>query len=121
MPSFPSVRRLSRCLGLIPIGAFLLLAGCDEETTSIKTLLDDPARFNEKTVRIAGEVKDSAGALGIGTYEVDDGTGNIRVVTKSGGAPREGARVGVEGTFHSAYTVGDDTMAVINEKQRYEP
>lgn len=103
--------------------AALMLAGCKQRTdvTSIKTLLDDPARFDKQTVRIAGDVTRSFGVLGYGAYQVDDGTGKISVVTKEGGAPRQGAKVGVEGEFRSAFTLGTETAAVIMEKGRYTP
>jgi len=35
-----------------------------------------------------------------------------------GGAPREGAKVGVEGTFRSAFTLGTTTVAAIEETKR---
>jgi len=40
------------------------------------------------------------------------------VVTKVGGAPRTGAKVGVEGTFRSALTIGSTTVAAIEETKR---
>jgi hypothetical protein len=84
----------------------LLLTACPG-TKSIKELLDDPSRFDGKTVRIAGDVKQSVGALGVGAYQVSDGTGTLTVVSQGGnGTPRVGARVGVEGTFRSAFTLG---------------
>jgi hypothetical protein len=106
--------------GLIAIA---LVAGCkgNTQTTSIKTLLDDPARFDKQTVRVAGTVTRAVGVLGYGAYRVDDGTGSITVVSKGGGAPREGATVGVEGEFRSAFTLGTETAAVIVEKGRYTP
>jgi hypothetical protein len=90
-------------------------------TTPIKTLLDDPGRFDGQTVRIAGEVQGSVGALGFGAYQVNDGTGTLSIVTEGGGAPRRGAKVGVEGTFRSAYTLGTQTTAVLVEQRRYTP
>lgn len=100
-----------------------LLAGCKGgvATTSVKTLLDDPGRFDKQTVRVAGEVTRSLGILGYGAYELDDGTGKIPVVTNEGGAPRVGAKVGVEGEFRSAFTMSGTTAAAIVEKQRYTP
>ena len=106
---------------LLLVGA---LAGCKDselQISSIKTLLDDPARFDKQTVRIAGEVTRSLGILGYGAYEVDDGTGKIPVVTQENGAPRTGARVGVEGEFRSAFTMGATTVAAIVEKRRVTP
>ena len=35
----------------------------------------DPDRYRGKEVGIAGRVTDSYGALGVGAYEIDDGTG----------------------------------------------
>jgi len=114
---------LFRMLSLSGLLAVLMLAGCkgNVEVTSIKTLLDDPARFDKQTVRIAGDVTSSFGILGYGAYRVDDGTGAIAVVTKEGGAPRQGAKVGVEGEFRSAFVLGSETAAAIVEKQRYTP
>ncbi len=100
------------------------LAGCkaaDLQTTPIQTLLDDPSRFDKTTVRITGTVTRSLGILGYGAYEVDDGTGKIPVATESNGAPRTGAKVGVEGEFRSAFTMGATTVAAIVEKRRVTP
>ena len=97
MALLPTTRRL----GLAALAVFLLAAGC-----------------NGKTVQVAGTVKSAAGALGYGVYQVDDGTGAIMVVTESGGAPAQGAKIGVQGTFRSAFTIGTDVVAVIVEKER---
>lgn len=100
--------------------AALVLLSCGG-ATPIKTLLDDPQQFDGKTVRIAGEVQGSVGALGFGAYQVNDGTGTLSVVSEGGGVPRQGAKVGVEGTFRSAYTLGTTTAAVLVEQRRYTP
>lgn len=99
----------------------LAFAGCRSDVTPIKTLLDDPGRFDGTTVRIAGDVSGGVGILGYGAYQVNDGTGTLTVVTKEGGAPREGAKVGVEGTFQAAFTFKTETAAVLLEKKRYTP
>jgi hypothetical protein len=104
---------------LLFIAAALVLVACNEKTTSIKTLLSDPARYDGKTVRIAGEVENSAGTLGFGAYQVRDETGTLPVVSQGGGAPTRGTRIGVEGTFRSAYTLGAQSGAVLVEKRRF--
>ena len=101
--------------------ALIAVAGCRGGATTIKMLLDDPARFDGKEVRIAGQVGASAGFLGYGAYQVNDGTGTIPVVSQGGGAPREGATVGVQGTFRSVYTLGTQSVAVILESRRFTP
>ncbi|HEV8510864.1 MAG TPA: hypothetical protein VGQ48_10490 [Gemmatimonadales bacterium] len=103
---------------LLLFSAVLAFMACNEKTTSIKTLLADPGKYDGHTVRIAGEVDRSIGALGYGAYEVKDGTGTIPVVTEGGGAPARGTRVGVEGTFRAAYTLGVESRAVVVEKKR---
>ncbi len=117
MTSIRSLRMLAAAAALV------LLASCKgvSGTTDIKTLSDDPARFDGKVVRIAGTVTRSIGALGYGAYEVDDGTGTLPVVSQGGGAPREGAQVGVEGTFRNAFTLGSRTANALMEKRRFTP
>jgi hypothetical protein len=113
------MRRLGK--PLLFVGVVLAFVACNTKTTSIKTLLSDPGKYDGKTVRIVGDVDQSIGALGFGAYEVKDGTGSIPVVTQGGGAPARGARVGVEGTFRAAYTLGTSSRAVIVEKRRATP
>ncbi|MEO8450932.1 MAG: hypothetical protein ABI647_14140 [Gemmatimonadota bacterium] len=102
------------------LAAVFLLKSC-AGVTPIKTLLDDPSRFDGKTVRIAGEVQNSAGVLGMGAYQIKDESGTLAVVSEAGGVPRSGAKVGVEGVFHTAFTLGSQTGAVLMEKRRYTP
>ena len=95
----------------------LALASCTS-TTPIKTLLDDPSHFDKQTVSIVGTVKNAAGVMGYGAYQVDDGTGTLTVLTQVCGAPREGAKVGVSGEFRAGFTLGTESVAVLMEKQR---
>lgn len=97
------------------------LVGCKGSITPIKTLLDDPARFDKQTVQIVGDVEEAAGVMGYGAYRVNDGTGTISVLTNTNGAPRTGAHVGVQGEFRQAFTLGTTSAAVIMEKQRFTP
>jgi hypothetical protein len=102
------------------IALALFAAGCKEGAIDIKKLVDDPGRFDGTTVRVAGKVTTAVGLLGYGAYRLDDGTGSVLVVSKKG-APREGAEVGVEGTFRSVFTFQDQSAAAIEETARYEP
>jgi hypothetical protein len=101
------------------IALALLTAGC-KGAMDIKKLVDDPGRYNGTTVRVAGKVTTAVGLLGYGAYRLDAGTGAVLVVSKKG-APREGAEVGVEGTFRSVFTFQDQSGAAIEETSRYEP
>jgi hypothetical protein len=95
----------------------LLAAGCTK-TIPIGDLRANSAGYDGQTVQVKGTVKSAAGALGYGVYQLDDGTGTIMVVTQSGGAPAQGATIGVQGVFHSTFTIGTDVVAVIVEKER---
>jgi hypothetical protein len=108
---------ISRALLAALAVGLLAIAGCTS-TTPIKTLLDNPGSYDGKTVRIAGDVTGAVGVLGYGAYRLNDGTGAILVVTKEGGAPREGAKVSVEGRFRAAFTLGSETAAVVQEDKR---
>jgi hypothetical protein len=103
---------------LVPlVGTLLLLAGC-AGVTPIGDLLNNPARYDGKTVRVEGEVKESAGGLGLGAYQVRDDTGTLTVVSETGGPPRTGSKVGVKGRFQALITLGSRSLAVLREESR---
>ena len=107
---------------LIAILGVLALASCKANNlTPIRTLLDDPSRFDHQIIRVVGTVEEAAGILGYGIYRLDDGTGTITILTQENGAPRSGAQVGVEGEFRSAFTIGAQSVAALMEKQRFTP
>lgn len=117
---------IPRRLGLIAAAALLgmlALGACkaSDQPVPIKTLLDDPARYDRQVVRVVGDVGAAVGLLGVGAYQISDGTGTLYVVSQSGGAPREGAHVGVEGTFKAVFTLGSWSGAGLQESRRYTP
>jgi hypothetical protein len=106
---------------LVPVAVVLLvLVGC-AGVTPIGELLDNPARYDGKTVRVEGDVKESAGGLGLGAYQVRDNTGTITVVSETGGPPRSGSRIGVKGRFEALITLGSRSLAVLREESRSTP
>lgn len=114
---------MPQSLSLIHVASAVLVvafltAGCTGKTIPIGDLRANSAGYDGQTVQVKGTVKSAAGALGYGVYQLDDGTGTIMVVTETGGAPAQGAMVGVQGVFHSAFTIGTDVVAVIVEKER---
>ena len=114
----PRVRRLAAFASFA--GAVLLLAGC-AGVTPIGELLDNPARYDGKTVRVEGEVKESAGGLGLGAYQVRDDTGTLTVVSENAGPPRSGSKIGVKGRFEALITLGSRSLAVLREVSRSVP
>jgi hypothetical protein len=116
-----TTRNGRRLTALVPFaGTMLLLAGC-AGVTPIGELLDNPARYDGKTVRVEGEVRESAGGLGLGAYQVRDNTGTLTVVSDKGGPPRTGSKIGVKGRFEALITLGSESLAVLREESRTTP
>ena len=107
-PLFPRRLRAALLLGLAVLG----LNACSQ-TIKIRDLLDRPQEYNGKTVEVEGTVTQSAGVLGAGAFEIDDGTGKIYVVTKGQGVPREGAKTKAKGRFESVFSILGRSMAAI--------
>ena len=106
---------------LLPLaGTLLMLAGC-ASVTPIGRLLDNSSRYNGKTVRIKGQVKESAGLLGRGAYQVRDSTGTLTVVSETASPPRTGSSIGVKGVFQALLTLGSKSLAVLKEQSRFQP
>jgi hypothetical protein len=107
-----------RSFSFLPLaGALFVLAGC-ASVTPIGELLDNSTRYDGKTVRIKGEVREGAGGLGVGAYQLKDNTGQITVVSDRGTAPRKGANVEVKGKFESLFSLGRAGVAVVREESR---
>jgi hypothetical protein len=116
-----AIERLRRLTPLVlSAGTLALLAGC-ASVTPIGELLDNASRYNGKTVRIEGQVQESAGAFGLGAYQVRDATGTIPVLSQQASPPRTGSKIGVTGKFEALVTVGSKSLAVVREESRSVP
>lgn len=108
--------RLPRSLVLA--GALIALAGC-AGVTPISELVQNSSKYNGKTVRIKGEVKESAGLLGRGAYQLKDETGQLTVLSETSSPPPTGAKIGVKGVFEALLTIGSKSLAVLREQSRF--
>jgi hypothetical protein len=100
--------------------ALVLLAGC-AGVTPISELLQNSSKYNGKTVRVKGEVKESAGLLGRGAYQIKDDTGQLTVLSETSAPPPTGSKVGVKGIFEALFTLGSKSLAVLREQERSTP
>ena len=114
----PPLRRSS--LLVLCLGTLAMLSGC-ASVTPIGELLDNSSKYNGKTVHIQGEVQQSAGALGMGAYQVRDATGTIPVISQQASPPRTGSKIGVTGRFDALFTLGTKSLAVVREESRKVP
>lgn len=110
-------------LAAMLIAAALVLAGCkDNDRIKISSILERPDKYMDRNVTVAGEVTRTY-ALNLfiaeaGAYQIDDGTGKIWVITRTG-VPREGAQVGLKGHVGSGVRIGSEMFgAVIREDER---
>ncbi len=101
---------------LFPLAAALLLAGCG--SVKIGRILDQPNRYQNRTVRVDGTVDASFGAVVAGVYRVEDGTGKIYVLS-NGGVPRKGARVSVKGRVMNGVTVGTNSYGTTIREEKH--
>ena len=100
------------------VAALVLLAGC-AGVTPISELLQNSTKYNGKTVRVKGEVGESAGLLGRGGYQLKDDTGTLTVITETSAPPPKGTKTGVKGVFQSLFTLGSKSLAVLQEQSRF--
>jgi len=94
--------RLRSVLVLASASTFLLTA-CASMT--IKRVLDDPARYRDRDVRLSGVVVDSYSMASRGVYKIDDESGQIWVLSDRG-VPRKGGRVTVTGRIREGFNLG---------------
>jgi hypothetical protein len=96
--------------------AFLLLvlASCGLLATSIKDIRDDPRAYDGKTVTVSGEVKSATSLLVVKFFTLADSTGEIIVITERP-LPKNGQRLRVRGVVHEAFSIGNESVMVIEE------
>jgi hypothetical protein len=95
----------------------LLIGGCSGMTsTPINKIIDNPRDFDNKTVRISGEVTEVFAFFVVKYFVVKDNTGEIMVVTKRP-LPRKGSEISIKGTVREAFSLGDKQLLVIEEEE----
>jgi hypothetical protein len=95
-----------------------ILQGCGART-KISDINQDPGRYSNKDVTVAGTVTESFGALGTGAYQIDDGTGKIWIVSTQSGVPGKGTQVAATGRiFQGATIAGRSFGTAIRESHR---
>jgi len=92
------------------------VSGCSRFfATPVKDILDNPAAYEGKTVKVTGSVVDSANLLVVKFYHLEDETGKIIVVARKA-VPQRGAKVTATGTVHQAFALGDQNLTVVVEE-----
>ena len=107
---------------IAPLALAIMLSGCAlaVRTPSVAELKFNPGRYQNKTVAINGVVTSSWGLplVPFKLYKVDDGTGEMTVVSQSGrNTPTKGARVRVKGRVSDVATLGGRSLGLHLEER----
>ena len=106
-------------LSAIAVLSALLVTGCAARGVRIAELKDQPARYDDKSVSISGTVTRSWGIplVPFQLYNVDDGSGEITVVSNSGRTPTTGSRVKVKGKVSEVAVFGGRSIGLHLQEQ----
>lgn len=104
---------MKRLLCVAFLSAFVI-TGCAARGVRIAELKDQPDRYDDRTVSVTGVVTNSWGIpfVPFQLYQVDDGTGEITVVSRSGRSPSRGARVQVKGKVNEVGVFGGRSIGL---------
>jgi hypothetical protein len=97
------------------LAAAFFLTAC-AGAVKIARINADPSRYYKRTVRVDGTVTTSVGVLGTGGYQIEDETGKIYVLSRTG-VPSSGSRVSVTGSVvGGAQILGTSLGTAIREE-----
>ena len=91
-----------------------VLAGCATGHPRIADLKYNPGRYQNHSVTVDGVVTSSWGVplVPFKLYKVDDGSGEVTVVSQDGRAPTKGAHVSVKGRVNEFATFGGQSLGL---------
>ena len=99
-----------------PLALMVMLSGCAlaVRTPSVAELKYNPGRYENKTVAVTGVVTSSWGLplVPFKLYKVNDGTGELTVLSQGGRTPTKGARVRVKGRVNDVATFGGQAVGL---------
>lgn len=101
--------------------AAVVIAGCAARSVRIGELKDQPGKYDDRSVSVTGVVTSSWGIplVPFQLYKVDDGTGEITVLSKYGRTPSKGQRVRVKGKVNEFAVFGGRSIGLhIQEEDR---
>jgi len=107
-------QNVTRVFTAILLGAMLSGCALSARRMSVADLKYNAGRYQDKMVTIDGVVTSSWGLplVPFKFYKVDDGTGEVTVVSKNGRTPSKGARVRVRGKVGDVATFGGQAVGL---------
>jgi hypothetical protein len=111
---------MKRLLPVAILAAFLI-TGCAARGVRVAELKDQPTKYADKTVSVTGVVTSSWGIplMPFQLYNVDDGSGEITVLSRNGRTPARGTRVEVKGEIREVAVFGGRSVGLhLQEEDR---
>jgi hypothetical protein len=111
----------NRFLRLLPVTLVaVLLAGCAARVPHIDDLRSNPGRYYDRTVSLEGIVTSSWSVplVPLKVYRIDDGTGELTVVSHNSRTPTRGARVRVTGKVGEVAVLGGQSVGLHVQEHR---
>ena len=105
---------------MLAVAAALLSACALTTHPRIADIKYNPGRYQNRSVTVDGVVTSSWGVplMPVKLYKVDDGTGEVTVVSQHGTVPTKGARVSVKGRVSEVATFGGQAVGLHLEEER---
>ena len=111
--------RAARLLSIAVVST-IIVAGC-ASGVRIAELKSQPDKYQNKTISVTGTVTNAFGIplVPFQLYNVDDGSGEITVVSRANRSPSKGARVQVKGKVNELAVLGGRSIGLhIEEDSR---
>ena len=105
---------VARLTGVIALVAALSGCALAVRQTQVADLKYNPGRYYDKTIAVEGVVTSSWGLplVPYKFYKVDDGTGEVTVLSQNGRTPTKGARVRVRGKVSEVASFGGQSVGL---------
>src|SRR6266446_2484140 len=116
------VNKLSRLAFAVALVGFTSACALSLRNPDISELQRHPGRYQDRTVSISGVVTSSWGVplVPFRFYKVDDGTGEVTVLSQSARMPARGERVRVKGKVQDVAVLGGRAVGLhIREESLY--
>lgn len=113
------MRQFRLALALFMAVTLTTFAACALRSPHIGELRSNPSRYYNKTVAVEGVVTSSWGIplLPYRLYKIEDGSGELTVVSNGGAVPSKGARVRVKGRVNELATFGGNAIGLHLQQQ----
>jgi hypothetical protein len=107
-------------LTILVVIASVALAGCAARVPHINDLKSNPGRYYDRSISLEGVVTSAWGVplVPVKVYRIDDGTGELTVISRNSRTPTRGARVRVSGRVGEVAVFGGQSIGLHIQEDR---